>query len=63
MKRLIKKHSDVITVREELEKIRKSYISIGYEVNEINMNMFSINLDDGKVYVIWENNGFYEVIK
>lgn len=61
MKHLIKSHSDVITVPNELKKIHEEYTQNGYKTESPVFNTFSYWLDDGtKINVYWENGAFYE---
>lgn len=56
---LIKAHTDVITVPEELRKMKAEYEENGIEC-ELAANVLKLNFGDGYAMVFWEKNGFYE---
>lgn len=55
MKITIKPWNDVITVNEELKRMKAEYVQEGYESKDLpGMPGFKLMLDDGEVWFYWE---------
>ena len=61
MKAIIKRHTDVLTVLEELEKMECEYLSQGYEAVVVG-NVLRIRLEDGIVVIYWQDGAFWQEI-
>ena len=59
MKAIIKRHTDVLTVLEELEKMECEYLSQGYEAVVVG-NVLRIRLEDGIVVIYWQDGAFWQ---
>lgn len=58
-KQLLYSHNDVLTVSEEITRMRTEYENQGYRCESI-LNQLRIYLDDGHVNIWWENGNFYQ---
>lgn len=59
MKQIIKSHTDVITVPEEIEKMRRDYEEQGYQC-ELLADLLKLVFDDGYVMIFFQNGAFYQ---
>lgn len=63
MKTIIRHWNDVITVNEELKRMKAEYVQAGYESEELlGMPGFKLILDDGEIWFYWENNRIIQEI-
>ena len=59
MAEILKSHSDVLTVPEEIQRMKNDYLAQGYKC-DVFCNTLKIHLDDGYVMIFWENGAFYQ---
>lgn len=59
---ILKVWDDVTTVPEEMKKIFQQYKKEGYTCNRY-MNVVSLILEDGIVYIYWENGIIWQEIR
>ena len=57
--KMIKAHTDVITVPSELIKMKAEYEEMGIEC-ELAANVLKLNFGDGYAIIFFDKNGFYE---
>ena len=63
MKTILKAWNDVMTVPEEMNRMKEEYIKEGNEVTDIpGIPGFKLILEDGEVWFYWENNAIVQEI-
>lgn len=61
MKTIIRRHTDILTVTEEIMKMEHEYLSQGYEAVVVG-NVLRIRLEDGIVVIYWQDGAFWQEI-
>lgn len=59
MAKIIKSHSDILTVPEALERMKRAYKSQGYYCDLL-FNRLTVYTNDGHLDIFWKDGAFYE---
>ncbi|BCJ93517.1 hypothetical protein acsn021_10860 [Anaerocolumna cellulosilytica] len=62
-KRIIKSHSDILTVQQAINDLYNEYKKMGYDMIRKILNAFTYRLDDGSVAIVyWDKGNIYEKV-